>query len=449
MTDLPLVAARLFNTPHLIAPRKAFAILAGLGARFGVSRVALPAEGAVRAVVPLAGLKPMAAIDPTAATGFERHGYEVADGIAQIAVHGTMVARGDYMDADSGLTGYNLVNRNLVHAGADPAVRGVLLHVDTAGGEGNGVDACADLVRRIGETKPVWAMVNDMAYSAGYWIASQAQRVIITPTAGVGSIGVVILHADFSRNLDAAGITVTLIHAGEHKVDGNPYEPLPEAVREELQGETEALRRRFAERVAAARGLTTEAVLATEARTFLAEEGISIGLADEVMQPLDALSALAAEVHSPAASPAPAPAAAPTEEDSMSDPHTPAPATDAGQAAAPGAAAPAAQPAMAGPTAADERARVSAILTSEEAQGRDSLARHFAFQTDMTAEAARQALAAAPKAGGDDPYAAAMARETPGAVAPEAGAKAPDTRAALRSAVESQVALATRQRKEG
>lgn len=452
MTDLPLVSARLFNTPHLIAPRKAFAILAGLGDRFGVSQVALPPEGAVRGVVPLASLKPMAAINPTAVYPEARHGCQVEDGIALVAVHGTMVARGDYMDADSGLTGYNLVAANLTRAAADPAVRGIMLDVDTYGGEGNGCDACADLVRRVGEAKPVWARVADHAYSAGYWIASQAHRVVLTPTGGAGSIGVVILHADFSRNLDAAGITVTLIHAGQHKVDGNPYEPLPDAVRDELQAETEALRARFAERVAAARGLDVAAVLGTEARTYLADAAVALGLADAVMQPLDALAEFAAELGKPAASPAPAPAAAATEEDLMSNQPAPAPVPGAG-AVAPAAAiptTPAAAAPVAGASAADERARVSAILTSAEAEGRETLAKHFAFNTDMSADAARAALAAAPKAGGGDPYTAAMSRETPSAVAPGAAAPAAtDARAGLRAAVESRVAQAARQRKEG
>ena len=98
-------------------------------------------------------------------------------------------------------------------------------------------------------------------------MAAQADRILLPRTGAVGSIGVVVMHADLSGKLDQDGVQVTLIHSGQHKVDGNPYAPLPGDVRGDIQREIDVLRFLFAETVAAGRAgrLSQETALATEA----------------------------------------------------------------------------------------------------------------------------------------------------------------------------------------
>ncbi|RWF97659.1 MAG: S49 family peptidase, partial [Mesorhizobium sp.] len=105
---------------------------------------------------------------------------------------------------------------------ADPAVRSVILDMHSPGGEAVGAFETAALVRDLAARKRTVAVVNGMAASAMYAIASGANEIVTTETGIAGSIGVVLLHADFSRQLDRDGITPTLIHAGAHKVDANP-----------------------------------------------------------------------------------------------------------------------------------------------------------------------------------------------------------------------------------
>jgi capsid assembly protease len=138
--------------------------------------------------------------------------------------------------------------------------------------------------------------VAERALSAGYVLASQADRIILPRTGAVGSIGVVALHTDMSGALDQKGIAVTLIHAGSHKIDANPYQPLPEAVHDQMQRELEVVRFLFAETVAAGRGdrLTHAAALATEAAVFRGADAIAAGLADELADPVTAFHAFAA-----------------------------------------------------------------------------------------------------------------------------------------------------------
>jgi capsid assembly protease len=158
------------------------------------------------------------------------------------------------------------------------------LEIDSFGGEVAGVFDLADRIRAIRATKPVWAFVAEHAFSAGYALASQADRILLPRTGALGSIGVVVLHTDLSGQLDQDGVRVTLIHSGSHKVDGNPYGPLPDAVRETIQREIDVLRFLFADTVAAGRGgrLSQEAALATEAATYRGRDAIAAGLADEV-----------------------------------------------------------------------------------------------------------------------------------------------------------------------
>jgi ClpP class serine protease len=179
---------------------------------------------------------------------------------------------------------------------ADPGVRGIALDIDSFGGEVAGAFDLADRIRAARAQKPVHAFVAEHALSAGYVLASQADRIILPRTGAVGSIGVVALHTDMSGALDQKGIAVTLIHAGAHKIDANPYQPLPQAVHDQMQRELEVVRFLFAETVAAGRGdrLTQTRHLATEAAVFRGADAIAAGLADEVADPVTAFHAFAA-----------------------------------------------------------------------------------------------------------------------------------------------------------
>ncbi|WP_292332568.1 S49 family peptidase, partial [Mesorhizobium sp.] len=188
------------------------------------------------------------------------------------------------MGASSGLTSYEGIGFQLKEAAADPAVRSVILDMHSPGGEAAGAFETAALVRDLAASKRTVAVVNGMAASAMYAIGSGATEIVTTETGISGSIGVVLLHADFSRQLDREGITPTLIHAGAHKVDGNPFEPLSDAVREDLQAEVDAFYASFLATVARGRGnrLTAAAARKTEARTFIGQAAVDAGIADRV-----------------------------------------------------------------------------------------------------------------------------------------------------------------------
>jgi signal peptide peptidase SppA len=209
------------------------------------------------------------------------------EGIAVIPIHGSLVKRSLGMEAASGLTSYGEIATMLDAAMADPLVSGILLDIDSPGGEASGSFELARRVREVAAQKPVWAVANDAAYSAAYAIAASVQRLFVTETGGVGSIGVIALHVDQSVKDAKDGYHYTAITAGAHKNDYSPHEPLSDAAKTELQGEVDRLYAIFTEHVAAMRGLDLDAVRATEAGLFFGSNAVAQGLADGV-QTLDA-----------------------------------------------------------------------------------------------------------------------------------------------------------------
>ena len=294
------IAQRAFNTPLMVDPAKALAFLSGLGPRIAGQEITfqgvdLPSGDVEHAAV---AARPSLFGDDLAQR-HQRNGnqpFAIIDGIAVIEIAGTLVHRGAWIGQSSGLTSYEGIAAQLQAALTDPAVRGIALDIDSFGGEVAGAFDLADRIRAARAQKPVHAFVAEHALSAGYVMASQADRIILPRTGAVGSIGVVALHTDMSGALDQKGIAVTLIHAGAHKIDANPYQPLPEAVHEQMQRELEVVRFLFAETVAAGRGdrLTHASALATEAAVFRGTEAIAAGLADELADPVTAFRAFEA-----------------------------------------------------------------------------------------------------------------------------------------------------------
>lgn len=280
------IAARAFNTPLLVEPSKAMAFLSGLGPRILGRRVELAND--VEAPDGAATLPTRASLLAGGlADSYRQHGdapYPVVDGIAVIEIAGVLIHRGGWIGQSSGQTSYEGIAAQIEAAASDPAVRGLALEIDSFGGEVAGVFDLADRIRAIRGAKPVWAFVAEHAFSAGYALASQADRILLPRTGALGSIGVVVLHADLSGQLDQDGVRVTLIHSGQHKVDGNPYQPLPEGVRNDIQREIDVLRFLFAETVAAGRAgrLSQDAAMATEAASFRGADAVAAGLADEI-----------------------------------------------------------------------------------------------------------------------------------------------------------------------
>ena len=330
--------------------------------------------------------------------------FVFSNGIAFIPIQGVLLHKYNY--SWEGATGYDYIRSRFDAAISDPAVEGIVFDVNSPGGQVAGNFELAEHIFKNRKAKKMMALVDVACYSGAYSLSSAIGRIVATPSGGAGSIGVVMMHVSYKRAYEQFGIDVNLIYAGKHKVDGSPFKELTDEARQRFQASVDRSYNEFVTLVARNRGLESEAVVATEALTYDAKEAKRIGLIDAVQEPVSALAAFRKELSgstnstggnamSTAAKPeAPTNASNETEGTNVTD--------TAAQPAAAVAAAPAPEaPAAAASAEVDQKARISAILKCDEAKDRRKLAEHIAFNTDMSVDAAKGMLSAAPVAKSD------------------------------------------------
>lgn len=310
----------------------------------------------------------------------QRKPFAFANGMAIIPVSGTLVNRFNW--AYSSVTGYNFIRSQLNAALADEDVKGIVLDINSYGGEAAGVFELAADIRAARAIKPILGSIDSNAYSAGYAIASACSKIALTPSGGVGSIGVIAMHVDMSQMLNEAGYKVTLIYESEHKADGNPYGPLPEPVKANMQASISTAYGMFTSLVAENLGIDEQRVRDTKSRIYRAEEALSLGLIHAIATPNQAVQAFFDELSGSNFQ-------LRTEGVPMTT-ATKEPGADQQAADQQNAVQQAANDARVA-----ERARVSGITSCEEAKGRTALANHLAMNTDMTVDQAKGVLAAA------------------------------------------------------
>lgn len=393
MKTLHRIAARLFDVPLLVLPAVAETIAVALEDRL---------EGGL-----LLPIEPMKAFsdsdeDNDGTQGDDRP-YDVADGVAVIPIQGELVNRGSWLNSISGLTSYEAISGAVQAAAADPNVTGILLDVDSPGGEAAGAMETGALIRAVSKQKPVVSFVNGFGTSAAYALAAGANRIFAAPSATLGSIGVVLVHRDRSQAMAKAGIKATLIHAGAHKVDGSDLQPLDADARARIQSYVDQTYQLFVDHVVQMRGLEPDAVRANQGGLRIGAAAVEDGLADEVSSMDGAFAYLNRGRMKAPLLPT---GALMTTEDSQAQANVQSAVRAAVDA---------------------ERKRTSAIIGAPEAKGREALANYFAYETEMTAEAAIAAMAKAPEA-------AAASRIDPSEVRhnvqPNAGDKPPANGAA-------------------
>lgn len=187
------------------------------------------------------------------------------------------------------VTFYEDIRCQLAAALDDQTITGIAFWIDSPGGV---VSQCFELSEHIARArgkKPIAAIVYDSCCSAAYALASAADTVTVPATGVTGSVGVIMIHTDYSKALEAAGITTTIFRYGAHKAELQEVEPVrPDAAARE-QATINALGERFVSLVAANRDLDPDAVRNQQAEVFLGAAGVTAGLADSVIPAHDSL----------------------------------------------------------------------------------------------------------------------------------------------------------------
>jgi len=326
--------------------------------------------------------------------------YVIQDGILHIPVRGMLLHNFPWADG-AWATGYEYIQRAF-ERGCEDFTAGNIKGIAFIGHSGGGmVSGCWDAVDRMVAAKeasgvPVRAFATEFMYSAAYGVASVADEIWVTRSGGVGSIGTLRTHGDWTAYNAQLGVKYTFIATGKLKAEGHPDKQLTPETIKRWEAEVAELNEIFVAAVSRSRGLDAQVILDFEAATFTASQALSNGLADKIGSLDDALAAYAADLSSTSSG-----------DEQMSTQDTAADtqaAIDAAVNAEKTRAAEAQATAVANAVAA-EKQRVAGITGCDEAKGREALANHFAMNTAMSVDDAKAALAVAPVAAAPVPAA--------------------------------------------
>jgi len=269
------IAERIFNRPLMISEPKLATILHVFSQRTGL-------DLAGSALVEATNNSPVEMVE-VSDRDRRRSGYTAKNGLGIIGIHGPLMHRVMEMEFPSGgPTTYADIRHAFDMALSDDEVQGIVLDIDSPGGEVNGAFDLADHIFQSRGIKPITAVVNEAAFSAAYLLASAAETIILPRTGGVGSIGVIATHTEFSKWEEDNGITVKHVYAGARKADFSQHQPLSDEAEHGLQVMVDDAYLLFTETVAKHRGISVQAVVDTEAGVFEGKKAVKAKLADKV-----------------------------------------------------------------------------------------------------------------------------------------------------------------------
>lgn len=206
------------------------------------------------------------------------------DKIVVLPLHGTIVQKEGIITTYLGGTSTETFGMWIDMFANDPSVSRIIIDANSGGGSVYGVKELSDKIYKAREKKPIIAVVNSLMASAAYWIGSAADKIYCTPSGEAGSIGVLLMHSDFSKYEEKLGINTTVIKAGKHKGEGNPFEPLSDETKAYLQKNVDDYYAMFAGDIARNRGTSKADVVANygEGRILTAKDALAAKMIDGI-----------------------------------------------------------------------------------------------------------------------------------------------------------------------
>lgn len=213
----------------------------------------------------------------------EERPYALLGKVAVLSIEGPLTKKPTCMGWLFGGTSTVQAQRALRQAVRDPEVESICLSIDSPGGQVAGTADLANAVAQAAQRKPVTAYVSDMAASAAYWIACQAQTVVANETALIGSIGTYMVLIDASLMYRMNGMEVVVIGEGEYKGAGVRGTPITEAQKADFRRTVQELNAQFLAGVGRGRKMTAEQVSTlADGRVHVGQSAVALGLADEI-----------------------------------------------------------------------------------------------------------------------------------------------------------------------
>ncbi len=303
------------------------------------------------------------------------------DGVAIIPVAGPLFRYANLFTMISGASSYELIARDFNVALENPQIKGIILDIDSPGGEVNGVSELANMVYAARGKKPVVAYASGDAASGAYWIASAADEIVVSETSALGSIGVVGMYQ--SKSGKSAETVEIVSSQSPHK----RLDPSSDDGRSRIQTRIDSMADVFIGTIARNRDVSAEDVQNHYGGgdVMIGAKAVSAGLADRIGS-LEGLIAELSSNKSPRtegffnaqSQPPSTQEKKPMDIETLKKDH------------------PDLAAALSREGASAEKKRLGDILGSEEAKGREKLAKEMALNTDINAIEACQLLACAP-----------------------------------------------------
>lgn len=197
--------------------------------------------------------------------------------------HTALVELRGVIAADSKASADN-VTTGLQAAFKDSNTQGVVLRINSPGGSPVQAGYINDEIRRLrGQYPniPLYAVVEDICASGGYYVAAAADRIYVDKASVVGSIGVVMDGFGFTGTMEKLGVERRAITAGENKAFLDPFSPLNPAHKEFAEKMLGEIHQQFISVVRNGRGKRLkESPEIFSGLVWVGQKSIELGLAD-------------------------------------------------------------------------------------------------------------------------------------------------------------------------
>lgn len=218
-----------------------------------------------------------------------------ANGVAVVPISGPIMRYSNIFTEISGATSTQVLATDIRSALNDPSVIGLVLNIDSPGGDARGINELADMIHAARGIKPIVAYAGGTMASAAYWIGSAADQVVADDTALLGSIGVVSTIEDTSERDSKSGkrtYQIVSSNAPNKRPDVNT-----EAGRAQFQAVVDALESAFIGKVARNRGVLADDVKSNFGKggVLVGQDAVNAGMADKLGSLESVISQIAAK----------------------------------------------------------------------------------------------------------------------------------------------------------
>ena len=307
------------------------------------------------------------------------------DGVAIIPVVGPLFRYANIFTQISGASSYEILAKDFTTALENPDIKAIILDIDSPGGEVNGVSELAGMVFDARGKKPIVAYASGDVASGAYWLASAADKIVVSSTSSVGSIGVVGVYRKKDAKESASEIEIVSSQSPHRRID-----PSTDEGHKRLQSSIDAMADVFIATISRNRGISPEAVLDNYGGgdIFIGANAVNASMAESVGSLERIISELASADNNPPKTEGVFLNKTQNKESPMAKENITIESLKQEQ------------PDLVASIARDanksERERIKGIMNCAEAKGREDLAKSMAFDTDMDAILVQQMMATAP-----------------------------------------------------